>query len=114
MSTERDEDWLVLDVAATDAWHLTLQSSDPADPAAAPDGAGEEFWPDVTGSLRLDLAGDSAEAGEVALVLEIGASSSVISLVRGDRIRACLGHRLISGRWGVAAGYYLAISLWRG
>jgi cellobiose phosphorylase len=70
VSTERDEDWLVLDVAATDAWHLTLQSSDPADPAAAPDGAGEEFWPDVTGSLRLDLAGDSAEAGEVAAITD--------------------------------------------
>ncbi|ATQ54832.1 4'-phosphopantetheinyl transferase family protein [Paracoccus yeei] len=40
--------------------------------------------------------------------------SAVPAVVRGDRIRACLGHRLIGGRWGVAAGYYLAISLWRG
>lgn len=40
--------------------------------------------------------------------------SAVPAVIRGDRVRACLGDRLIGARWGTAAGYLLAISLWRG
>ena len=38
----------------------------------------------------------------------------VPAVVGASRFRACLGDRLIGGRWGRAAGYFLAISLWRG
>ena len=51
---------------------------------------------------QFPLTGQMPEFGDVPLV------------VRGARFRACLGHRLIGGRWGQAAGYWLAISLWRG
>lgn len=40
--------------------------------------------------------------------------SQVPAVIRGDRVRACLGDRLIGARWGAATGYVLAISLWRG
>ena len=40
--------------------------------------------------------------------------AAVPVVVRGTRARACMGRRLIGARWGEAAGYYLAISLWRG
>lgn len=35
-------------------------------------------------------------------------------VIRGDRFRGCMGERLIGGRWGRAAGCWLALSLWRG
>ncbi|WP_347267180.1 4'-phosphopantetheinyl transferase superfamily protein [Paracoccus sp. (in: a-proteobacteria)] len=35
-------------------------------------------------------------------------------VIHPDRFRACMGSRLIGGRWGRAAGCWLAISLWRG
>ena len=38
----------------------------------------------------------------------------VPAIIRARRFRACLGKRLIGGTWGIAGGYYLAISLWRG
>lgn len=40
--------------------------------------------------------------------------SAVPVVFRGDRVRGCMGTRLIGARWGIAADYYLAISLWRG
>lgn len=40
--------------------------------------------------------------------------SAVPAVIGAARVRACLGHRLIGARWGVAADCYLAISLWRG
>ncbi len=71
VATERDEGWLVLDVATTDAWRLTLRPSDrPTDPVASPSGAGEDFWPSLTGSLRLALDGGTAEASEVAAITD--------------------------------------------
>lgn len=70
-SMERDEDWLVLDVAVTDAWRLALRAPVPtAVPTAAPAGAGQEFWPGLTDSLRLGLDGDSTEAAEVAAITD--------------------------------------------
>jgi len=66
--SERDEDWLLLDVGATDSWRLTMRSSDPAGSTVARGGAGAEFWPEVAGSLRLDLEGHTPEAGEVAAI----------------------------------------------
>lgn len=35
-------------------------------------------------------------------------------VLRRDRFRGCLGDRLIGGRWGQAAGCWLAISRWNG
>lgn len=35
-------------------------------------------------------------------------------VIGADRFRGCLGNRLIGGRWGRAADYYLSISLWSG
>lgn len=40
--------------------------------------------------------------------------SDVPAVIAPGRFRACLGDRLIGGKWGIAGGYYLAISLWRG
>ncbi|SMO69048.1 4'-phosphopantetheinyl transferase family protein [Paracoccus laeviglucosivorans] len=40
--------------------------------------------------------------------------SAVPAVLRGERVRACMGARLIGARWGIAGGYYLSISLWRG
>ena len=38
-----------------------------------------------------------------------------VPLVMGpERFRGCMGDRLIGGRWGQAAGCWLAISLWNG
>ncbi|UXU76141.1 MULTISPECIES: 4'-phosphopantetheinyl transferase family protein [unclassified Paracoccus (in: a-proteobacteria)] len=44
-------------------------------------------------------------------MLDFGAVPLVIAR---QRFRACLGRRLIGGRWARAAGYWLAVSLWRG
>ncbi len=38
----------------------------------------------------------------------------VPAVIGPARFRACLGHRLIGGRWEKAVGYYLAVSLWTG
>lgn len=38
--------------------------------------------------------------------------SAVPAVIGSARFRACLGQRLIGGRWAAAVGYYLAISLW--
>ena len=38
----------------------------------------------------------------------------VPAIIRARRFRACLGKQLIGGTWGIAGGYYLAISLWCG
>ncbi|MFT4012089.1 MAG: 4-phosphopantetheinyl transferase [Paracoccus sp. (in: a-proteobacteria)] len=38
----------------------------------------------------------------------------VPAVIRGDRVRACMGRRMIGARWAEAAGYLLAISLWNG
>ncbi|KRW96444.1 4'-phosphopantetheinyl transferase [Paracoccus sp. MKU1] len=38
----------------------------------------------------------------------------VPAVIGPQRFRACMGDRLIGGRWGQAAGYWLAVSLWRG
>ena len=67
VAPEQDEDWLVLDVAATHAWRLTLRSSHPG---GVPGGVGEEFWPDVIGSLRLDLDSGTTESSEVAAITD--------------------------------------------
>ena len=40
--------------------------------------------------------------------------SAVPAVLRGDRVRACMGTRLIGARWGRAAGCFLAVSLFRG
>ncbi len=39
---------------------------------------------------------------------------AVPAVVGPRRFRACMGERLIGGRWGQAAGCWLALSLWRG
>jgi len=39
---------------------------------------------------------------------------AVPAVVGPRRFRACMGRRLIGGRWGQAAGCWLALSLWRG
>lgn len=38
----------------------------------------------------------------------------VPAVIGPARFRACMGARLIGGRWGQAAGYWLAVSLWNG
>ncbi|MTH77819.1 4'-phosphopantetheinyl transferase family protein [Paracoccus aestuariivivens] len=38
----------------------------------------------------------------------------VPTVIRGARVRGCLGKRLIGARWGQVAGHYIAVSLWRG
>lgn len=38
----------------------------------------------------------------------------VPAVIRADRVRACMGHRLIGARWGIAAGCFVAVSLWNG
>lgn len=61
----RDEDWLVIDVAPTTDWRLTLRVGTEA---AEPGDAG--FWADLSASLGLGLDGSSREATEVAAVAE--------------------------------------------
>ncbi|MDK8873495.1 4-phosphopantetheinyl transferase [Paracoccus sp. SSJ] len=39
---------------------------------------------------------------------------AVPAVIGPRRFRACMGDRLIGGRWGQAAGYWLALSLWSG
>lgn len=38
----------------------------------------------------------------------------VPAVIGPARFRACMGDRLIGGRWGRVEGYWLAVSLWRG
>ncbi|WP_199262737.1 4'-phosphopantetheinyl transferase family protein [Paracoccus binzhouensis] len=85
---------------------------------ALPEGLAETIMP-----FRLNGAGDALLAfcakeamfkAQYPLTGRMLDFREVPVVVGAERFRACMGDRLIGGRWGQAAGYWLAVSLWRG
>ncbi|WP_028714271.1 MULTISPECIES: 4'-phosphopantetheinyl transferase [unclassified Paracoccus (in: a-proteobacteria)] len=85
---------------------------------ALPEGLAETIMP-----FRLNGAGDALLAfcakeamfkAQYPLTGRMLDFRAVPAVIDAQRFRACMGDRLIGGRWGQAAGYWLALSLWRG
>ncbi|MFC3570683.1 4'-phosphopantetheinyl transferase family protein [Paracoccus simplex] len=83
-----------------------------------PEGLAETIMP-----FRLNGAGDALLAfcakeamfkAQYPLTARMLDFREVPVVIGPARFRACMGDRLIRGRWGRAEGYWLAVSLWSG
>ena len=85
---------------------------------APPEGLGEMVmpWraPDDLPPLLAFCAKEAMFKAQYPLTGRMLDFRDVPLVLRGARFRGCLGDRLIGGRWGRAAGCWLAISLWNG